>query len=125
MNNLTISIIGSKIFLEIIRELKLFSDSKINFLDNINSLSNEKISEESIVLFFINKDNKNDFVKIKEKNFPLILITPKSLSENKLRSDFIEEMIMPFRVLDLKTRITSSLAKYKYKFNSLIKFLAV
>ena len=30
-------------------------------------------------------------------------------------------MIMPFRVLDLKTRITSSLAKYKYKFNSLIK----
>ena len=121
MNNLTISIIGSKIFLEIIRELKLFSDSKINFLDNINSLSNEKISDESIVLFFINKDNKNDFVKIKEKNFPLILITPKSLSENKLRSDFIEEMIMPFRVLDLKTRITSSLAKYKYKFNSLIK----
>jgi len=121
MNNLIISIIGSKIFLEIIRELKLFSDSKINFLDNINSLSNEKISEESIVLFFINKDNKNDFVKIKEKNFPLILITPKSLSENKLRSDFIEEMIMPFRVLDLKTRITSGLVKYKYKFNSLIK----
>ena len=125
MNNLTISIIGSKIFLEIIRELKLFSDSKINFLDNINSLSNEKISEESIVLFFINKDNKNDFVKIKEKNFPLILITPKSLSENKLRSDFIEEMIMPFRVLDLKTRITSGLAKYKYKFNSLIKLRTI
>ena len=121
MNNLTISIIGSKIFLEIIRELKLFSDSKINFLDNINSLSNEKISEESIVLFFINKDNKNDFVKIKEKNFPLILITPKSLSENKLRSDFIEEMIMPFKVFDLKTKITSVLAKYKFKFNSVIK----
>ena len=72
MNNLTISIIGNKIFSEMISELKLFRDSKINFLDNINSLSNKKISEESIVLFFINKDNKNDLIKIKEKNVHLI-----------------------------------------------------
>ena len=28
---------------------------------------------------------------------------------------------MPFRVFDLKKKITSVLAKYKYKFNSLIK----
>ena len=121
MNNLTISIIGNKIFLEIARELKLFCDSKINFLDNINSLSNKKISEGSIVLFFIDKDNKNDFIKIKEKNFLSVLIIPKNLSETKLTSDLTEKMIMPFRVLDLKTRITSGLAKYKYKFNSLIK----
>ena len=78
MNNPTISIIGNKIFLEIISELKLFRDSKINFLDNIQYLLNKKIPEESIVLFFINKNNKNDFIKIKEKNLPLILITPKN-----------------------------------------------
>ena len=121
MNNLTISIIGSKIFLEIISELKLFSDSKINFLDNIQYLLNKKIPEESIVLFFINKNNKNDFIKIKEKNLPLILITPKNLSEIKLINNFNEEIIMPFRVFDLKTKIISVLAKYKFKFNSLIK----
>jgi len=121
MNNLTISIIGNKIFLEMISELKLFRDSKINFLDNINSLSNKKISEESIVLFFINKDNKNDLIKIKEKNVPLILITPKNLSEIKLMSNNTEELITPFRMFDLKTKITSVLAKYKYKFSSLIK----
>ena len=70
MNNLTISIIGNKIFLEIIRELKLFRDSKINFLDNINYLSNiKKVPEETIVLFFINNDNKNVFIKIRDKNF--------------------------------------------------------
>ena len=121
MNNLTISIIGNKIFLEIIRELKLFRDSKINFLDNINSLPDKKISEESIILLFINKDNKNDFIKIKEKDLPLILIVPKNLSTIKLKNDLAEEMIMPFSVFDLKTKITSVLAKYQYKFNSLIK----
>ena len=121
MNNFTISIIGNKIFLEIIRELKLFRDSKINFLDNINSLPDKKISEESIILLFINKDNKNDFIKIKEKNVPLILITPKDLSSIKLTSNHTEEMIAPFKIFDLKTKITSVLAKYQYKFNSLIK----
>ena len=120
MNNPTISIIGNKIFLEIISELKLFRDSKINFLDNIQYLLNKKIPEESIVLFFINKNNKNDFIKIKEKNLPLILITPKNLSEIKLINNFNEEIIMPFRVFDLKTKIISVLAKYKFKFNSLI-----
>ena len=121
MNNPTISIIGNKIFSEIISELKLFRDSKINFLDNIQYLLNKKIPEESIVLFFINKNNKNDFIKIKEKNLPLILITPKNLSEIKLINNFNEEIIMPFRVFDLKTKIISVLAKYKFKFNSLIK----
>jgi len=121
MNNLTISIIGNKILSEIISELKLFRDAKINFLDNVNSLSKKKIPEESIVLFFINKDNKNDFIKIKEKNFPLILIISKNLPEIKLTSNYTEKMIAPFKMFDLKTKITSVLAKYKYKFSSLIK----
>ncbi len=121
MNDLTISIIGNKIFLEIIRELKLFNDSKIKFLHNINFLPDKKIFKESIVLFFINKDNKNDFIKVKDKNFPFVLIKPKNLSAIKLKNDFTEEMIMPFRVFDLKAKITSVLAKYKFKYNSLIK----
>ena len=121
MNKLTISIIGNKIFLEIIRELKFFCDSNISFLDNINSLLSNKISEESIVLFFLNKDNKNDFQKIKEKNFPLILIMDKNISDQKITSDFTEKMIIPFSVVDLKTKITSLSAKYKYKFSSIIR----
>ena len=121
MNNLTISVIGNKIFSEIISELKLFRDSKINFLDNINSLSDKKIFDEGIVLFFMNKDNKNDFIKIKEKNFPLILITSKNFSNIKLISNHIEEIVIPFRMFDLKTKIISVVAKYKYKLDSLIK----
>jgi len=121
MNNLTISVIGNKIFSEIISEIKLFSDSEINFLDNINSLPNKKMSEASIVLFFINKDNKNDFEKIRDKNFPLILITTKDFSKLKLMGNHIEVMVAPFSIFDLKAKITSVLAKFKHKFSSLIK----
>ena len=121
MNNLTISIIGNKILSEIISELKLFSNSRIIFLDNINLLLNMKISEESVVLFFINEDNKDDYIKINEKNFPLILIKSKNLSNIKLTSNYNEEMIAPFTMYQLKTKINSILAKYKYKFSSIIK----
>tara|TARA_B100000029_G_scaffold192374_1_gene190410 strand:+ start:2604 stop:3242 length:639 start_codon:yes stop_codon:yes gene_type:complete len=120
MSNFTISIIGNKIFLEIINELKLFKDNEINLLDNVDLLINNNIFKDNIVLFFINKDNKKNLLKIKEKNFPILLITPKNLSGIKLTNNFVEEMIMPFRVIDLKTKITSLLAKYKFKFSSLI-----
>ena len=121
MNSLTISIIGSKIFLEIISELKLFQDKKINLLDNVNSLSNHQVSESNIVLFFLNKNNKNDLDRIKEKNFPLVLITSKKLSKTKSTINFTEEIIMPFKILDLEKKIISLIAKYKFKSNSLIK----
>ncbi len=121
MNNLTISIIGSKIFLEIISELKLFRDKKINLLDNVKSLSNYQASESNIVLFFLNKNNKIDLDRIKEINFPLVLITPKKLSETKSLINFTEEIIMPFRIFDLEKKIISLIAKYKFKSSSLIK----
>ena len=121
MNNLTISIIGSKIFLEIISELKLFKDKKINLLDNVKSLSNYQASESNIVLFFLNKNTKSDLDRIKEINFPLVLITPKKLSETKSLINFTEEIIMPFRIFDLEKKIISLIAKYKFKSSSLIK----
>ena len=121
MNSLTISIIGSKIFLEIISELKLFRDKKINLLDNVRSLSNHQISESNIVLFFLNNNNKSDLDKIKGKNFPFVLITSKKLSETKSTTNFTEEIIMPFKILDLEKKIISLIAKYKFESNSLIK----
>jgi hypothetical protein len=116
MDNLTISIIGNKIFLEIISELKLFRDAKINFLDNISSLPNKNTSENNIILLPIDKNSTNDLTKVKEKNFPIILITPKKIPKIKFVNNFTEEINMPFRILDLKTKIISLLAKYKYKF---------
>mgnify|MGYP000938758528 CR=1 FL=1 len=42
MNNLTISIVGNKIFFEIIKELKLFSKFDIKFYDNDNLFTKDQ-----------------------------------------------------------------------------------
>ena len=52
MNNLTISIFGDKIFLEIINELKLFPGSKVNLCDNLDFFINNKTDNNQIIFFF-------------------------------------------------------------------------
>ena len=53
MKNLTISIFGNKVFLEILKEINLFPDSKIIFFDDYkHSTLNEVLCEQIIVFFF-------------------------------------------------------------------------
>ena len=49
MNNLTISIFGNKIFLEIINELKLFPGSKVNLHDSLNFSINNGADNNQII----------------------------------------------------------------------------
>ena len=72
MDNHTISIFGSKIFLEIINEVKLFSRFKIKFYDNLDLCIKDAEKESQLVVFFVNELNKNFLNKIKINNFPLI-----------------------------------------------------
>ena len=120
MNNLTISIFGNKIFLEIINELKLFPGSKVNFLDNLNFPINNGDDNNQIIFFFITNNNKSDFIKIKKTKNPIIVIAPSSTSYNKYLSDFVEQINMPFNINNFKKRVISLLAKHKFKLSSLI-----
>ena len=120
MNDLTISIFGNKIFLEIINELKLFPGSRVNFLDNLNLYINNTTDNDQIIFFFINDDNKKDFIKIKKGKKPIIVITPSSIPHNKYFDDSIEQINMPFKITNFKNRVVSFLAKHKFKLNSLI-----
>ena len=54
MNDFTISIIGNKIFFEIISELKLFSKFSIKFYDNADLYIEDSSKENQIALFFDN-----------------------------------------------------------------------
>ena len=120
MNNLTISIFGNKIFLEIINELKLFPGSKVNFHDNFNFLINNEADNNQIIFFFITNNNKRDFTKIKKTKNPIIVIAPFSVSHNKYSSDFVEQINMPFKITNFKKRVISLLAKHRFKLSSLI-----
>ena len=53
MNNLTISIFGNKILLEILNELKLFSSCKLNFFDDLNSSNENTLKNSHLAIFFL------------------------------------------------------------------------
>ena len=98
MNDFTISIIGNKIFFEIINELKLFSKFNIKFYDNHDLYIQDSNKENQITLFFDNQLS----LKIK--------------SEGKT----LENIKIPFKILDFEKKITLLIAKNEFKKNSLI-----
>ena len=120
MSNLTISIFGNKIFLEIINELKLFPGSKVSLHDSLNFSLNNGAVNDKIIFFFITNNNKRDFIKIKKTKNPIIVMAPSFTSHNKYLSDFVEQINMPFRITNFKKRVISLLAKHKFKLSSLI-----
>ncbi len=74
MDNHTISIFGSKTFLKIINEVRLFFKFKIKFYDNLDLCIKDAEKENRLVVFFIKELNKNFLNRIKKINFKLILI---------------------------------------------------
>ena len=120
MGNLTISIFGNQIFLEIMNELKLFSKYKIEFYDNLNFCSKNAVRNDHLAIFFITEANKKDYEKVEKNNFPSIIITKSRISPNMLSGEFTERLSIPFSILDLEKKIISLLTKYKFKESSLI-----
>ena len=120
MGNLTISIFGNQIFLEIMNELKLFSKYKIEFYDNLNFCSKNAVRNDHLAIFFITETNKKDYEKVEKNNFPSIIITKSRISPDMLSGEFTERLSIPFSILDLEKKIISLLAKYKFKESSLI-----
>ena len=120
MDKLTISIFGNQIFSEIIKEIKLFSKFNLKFYDNLDLYTEYTVNHDQLVIFFIHEANINFYKKIKNSSFPLIVITKTSMQRNIVSSDFLEQLIIPFRILDLEKKIVSLLARYKFRKGSLI-----
>ena len=121
MINLTISIFGSKIFLEIINEIKLFSKFKIQYYEDLNLCVQDAEKHNSLVIFFVRKKDISYFNKNKINNFPSILITEPSVSKNMVTTELSEQLNMPFTILELEKKIISLIAKNEFKNNSLIR----
>ena len=120
MDNFTVSIFGSKIFLEIINEVKLFSKFKIKYYENLDLCIKDAEKGTQLIVFFVNESNKSFFNKIKINHFPLILISNSSNLKNEFSSELVEQLSMPFSILDFKKKIVVPIAKSKFKQNSLI-----
>ena len=115
MSNFNISILSNKIFSEIVREIKLFSEYEIKYYSDIDLWIKDSKKENQIVVLFENFSNKD-----KINNFPSILITKSSEKIKKLPLSSEEVLKMPFKILDFEKKIISVLAKHEFKRNSLI-----
>ena len=126
MTSSIISIFKNKIFLEIINEIGLFSNFIIKHYEDIDVCINNSQKDKSIIIFFLNEDNKNYLSKIKNANFPLIIIkdsTKKNISENFKNEELVEELNIPFTIFDFKKSVISLIAKSEFRQNSLITLL--
>ena len=121
MTNLTISIFGSKIFLEIINEVKLFSKFKIQYYEDLNLCEQDAEKHNSLAIFFVKKKDISYFSKNKINDFPSILITESSIPKSMFSSELREQLMMPFTILEFEKKVISLLAKNEFRKNSLIQ----
>ena len=121
MTNLTISVFGNKIFLEIINEVKLFSKFKIQYYEDLNLCEQDAEKNNSLAIFFVKKKDISYFSKNKINNFPSILITESSIPKSMFSSELREQLMMPFTILEFEKKVISLLAKNEFKKNSLIQ----
>ena len=121
MSNLTISIFGNKIFLDIINEIKLLSEFKIKYYKDLNLCVKDAENQNLLVIFFVGKKDLSFFSKNKINNFPSILITEPSVSKNMVTTELSEQLNMPFTILELEKKIISLIAKNEFKNNSSIR----
>ena len=120
MSNLTISIFGNQIFAEILNEIKLFSKFQIKFYDNFNLCINDAHQYGHLVVLFSSKLNEKNYKEIGKNDFPLIITSKSSSSENLFSGRFVEKINMPFSILDLEKKIISLFAKFDFTKSSLI-----
>ena len=113
MNNLTISIYRNEVFTEIINEIDLFSKFEIKPYNDLNLCIKDSISNNQLIVFFLNEISKKDYEKIPKNYFPIIVITKNSKSKNILLDKFVEQLNMPFSILDLEKKIISLFSRHE------------
>jgi len=120
MNNLSISIFKNKIFSEIIRELKLFSEFNVKFYDDLNLCMKDATINNSLVVLFVSEENTSSYTHLLQKNIPIIFLTKNQVSKETYADKMIEKISMPFTIINFKKKVISLFARHEFKKRSLI-----
>jgi len=117
MYNATISIFGNKIFLDILKEIKIFNKFKFKYCENIDFITKDDQNHNHLLIFFLNSKSKK---QILNNDVPTILIGKSSISKKILFNELYEQMNIPFSIVELEKKIIYLLARSEFKRNSLI-----
>ena len=121
MKNLTVSIFGNKVFLEILKELNLFKNTEIKFIENVEDEILNKASNKNIIIFFLNEKNMDHYFKLKNKDLAILLVNNDLKFIKKSRNFFEDQITIPFKIVNFEKKIIAILAKQKFKKSSLIE----
>ena len=121
MKNLTVSIFGNKVFIEILKELNLFKNTEIKFIENVEDEILNKASNKNIIIFFLNEKNMNHYFKLKNKDLAILLVNNDLKFTKKSRNFFEDQITIPFKIVHFEKKIIAILAKQKFKKSSLIE----
>jgi|TARA_B110000438_G_C15489533_1_gene510824 DNA-binding response OmpR family regulator len=120
MKNFTLSFFGNQIFLDIIKELSLFSKFKIKFHIDTNDQFTNLNTEKNLIIFLITQNNMPVYNSLVDKNLPILLILSSEKHLNIKKNQFTEIIYLPFKVLDLEKKIISLISKFQLNKNSVI-----
>jgi hypothetical protein len=120
MSNITIPVFANQLFIEIIKELIIFSKFKFEFYSNKDFFKKDFEKNNKLVILFLNEDDKKNYKQTIKFNFPLIILKKNSKFIKIPQGDFVEQMNMPFSIIELDKKIVSLLAKYQFNLTSLI-----
>ena len=120
MSSLIIAVFDNKIFLEILKEIKIFSRYSIKHYENIDTCIKDSEKQNLLAIFFDIKKIQDFFGKNKSLSFPLIVASKKSDLKINSNNELIEQLNLPFSILDFEKKIISLVAKNEFKKNSLI-----
>ena len=120
MNNLTISVFGNQIFSEVLNEIKLLTKFNIKSYNDLSLCMQDAVNHNQLVVFFVTATNKQECKKILKNNFPLIIISKSKTSYHMLSKAFVDQLNVPFRILDFEKKVVSLFVKYEFNKSSLI-----
>jgi len=121
MKNLTVSIFGNKVFIEILKELNLFKNTEIKFIENVEDEILNKAPNKNIIIFFLNEKNMDHYFKLKNKDLAILLVNNDLKFIKKSRIFFEDQITIPFKIVNFEKKITAVLAKQKFKKSSHIE----
>ena len=120
MNNITLSVLGNKILLQVVREVKLFSKYNIKSYDNLGLCIKEASKKNDLIILFLQKLKEKDLKEMIKHSIPLIVIDKSFKEKNNFSNEFIEKLTVPFNILHLEKKIISLMARYEFNQRSLI-----
>ena len=121
MKNLTVSIFGNKVFIEILKELNLFKNTEIKFIENVEDEILNKASNNNIIIFLLYEKNMDHYFKLKNKDLAILLVNNDLKFIKKSRIFFEDQITIPFKIVNFEKKIIAILAKQKFKKSSLIE----